>query len=106
MTTKSGSKKTTQPRAKKQTVAEEEGGPRAHEDEAVAEPATDVVEEPTETVEAEPAAPNNMVDVAHPKGFCDNHPDRDAVLVVNFPWTTTQRFCNLDIPRQYRYLMP
>lgn len=103
MTTK---RKTTQPRAKQETVAEEEGGPRAHEDEAVAEPTPDVVEEPTEAVAAEPAPPNDMVAVADDKGFCDNHPDRAAVLVVNVPWTKTQRFCNLDIPSQYRYLLP
>lgn len=102
-------RKSTQPRERKKTVAEEaptrEGDAHAHEDQTVAAP-TDVVEEPTETVDAEPAAPNDVVAVADPHGNCDNHPDRAAVLEVNVPWTNTQRFCNLCIPSQYRYLMP
>lgn len=100
------SSRTNPARAGKRTVAEEAP---AHEDEAVAEPTADVVEEPSETLATEPEAPDDVVDDVEQQqgtGVCDNHPDRTAVVVTNFPWTPPQRFCNQCVPQQYRYLVP
>lgn len=94
------SKRTTTPaQARKETVAEEE--PR--EDQAAAEPTSESVAEPEKTPLTEPAVAN---DAAVDKGMCDNHPDRPAVVITPFTWTPAQRFCNLCVPAQYRYLLP
>ena len=114
MTAKQTRKSTPRSRTREETVAEEE--PR--EDEAVGA-TSDVVEESAPPVEAEPEASDDVPAVdeaadAQPfiapnrpgKGMCDNHPDREAVLVTDFPWSSPQRFCNLCVPPQYRYLLP
>lgn len=101
MTTKK--KKTTPSRPRKKTVAKEAV---AREDEAVAETSPGVVEDAPQAVAAEPPAQDDVLAVApEDNGVCDNHADRPAVLVTNFRWTTTQRFCNVCIPPHYRHLL-
>lgn len=37
--------------------------------------------------------------------FCDNHADVPAVLVTDFPWAVSQKFCRPCVPAQYAYLL-
>jgi hypothetical protein len=113
VTAKSSRKKTTPSRPREETVAERperdaQGHFATHPDDPATEYydarndegefAVEAPDQPTPT----PTAP---VEPVAPKGYCDNHPDRAAVFVTNFPWVQTQRFCAQCVPAQYKPLM-
>lgn len=109
---KRAAKKTTPARTSPETVAptkeakgadQSDATPSAEEVPLVVAPLGSATRTPPP--EPAPVDPATLVDNSVDKGFCDNHPDRPAVLVTNFTWSTPQRFCASCVPPQYRFLL-
>lgn len=96
-------KRTTPTRSRERTVAEAKGGQGKGQGQGA----------PVDTPRLPSPAPDPAPVVAAPVDppaaplieYCDNHADVPAVLVTDFPWAASQKFCRPCVPAQYAYLL-